>query len=211
MTMRRLPPSAVAALTSAGGRSAGAEAMLAIDARDVPGDDPRWPLTMRILDRSPEPDPERRLRDERVLWLGTTAPDGAPHLVPVWFTWDGSAFLVFSKPRAVKVRHIAAEPRVAIALGEPEDDFDVQLVDARAELLDRPTAELLPPAMLAKYADEMTRIGLGADEFAATYSQAIRIVPTRFLPWRGRTWLSGRLSTPPADRGRVRTLVPAWA
>jgi PPOX class probable F420-dependent enzyme len=166
---------------------------------------------MRILDLRAEPDPERRLRDERVLWLGTTAPDGAPHLVPVWFTWDGSAFLIFSKPGAVKVRHMAAEPRVAIALGEPEDDFDVQVVDARAELLDRPAAELLPPAMLAKYADEMTRVGLGADEFAATYSQAIRIVPTRFLPWRGRTWLSGRRSTPPADHRRVRTLVPAWA
>lgn len=166
---------------------------------------------MRFLHRRPDPDLQRRLSDERILWLGTTAPDGAPHLVPVWFTWDGSAFLVFSKPGAVKVRHIAAEPRVAIALGEPDDDFDVQLVDARAELLDRPTAELLPPALLAKYGVEMARIGLGADEYAATYSQAIRIVPTRFLPWRGRTWLSGDREPSVASERPVRTLVPAWA
>jgi PPOX class probable F420-dependent enzyme len=147
---------------------------------------------MRLPHRAFDPRLEERLRTERILWLGTTAPDGAPHLVPVWFAWDGSAFLVFSKPRAVKVRHMAAEPRVAVALGEPEDDFDVQLVDARAELLDRPTAELLPPAMLEKYAGDMAAIGLDAAEYAATYSQAIRIVPTRFLPWRGRSWLARR-------------------
>ena len=145
---------------------------------------------MRLPGRRIDPRLEDRLRTERILWLGTTAPDGAPHLVPIWYHWDGEAFLVFSKPGAVKVRHIAAEPRVAIALGEPDDDFDVQLVDARAELLDRPTAELLPPAMLAKYADRMAALGLDAREYAATYSQAVRIVPTRFLPWRGRSWLA---------------------
>lgn len=139
-----------------------------------------------------DPELEARLRDERVLWLGTTAPDGAPHLVPVWFVWDGHDFLVFSKPGAVKVRHISAEPRVAIALGEADDDFDVQLVDARAELLDEPTGAILPDDLLDKYADRMRAIGLDRDEYAATYSQPIRIRPTRFLPWRGRSWLAGR-------------------
>jgi PPOX class probable F420-dependent enzyme len=157
---------------------------------------------------------EDRLRNERILWLSTTSPDGAPHLVPVWFLWDGSAFLVFSKPHAVKVRHIAGEPRVAVALGEAEEDFDVQLVSAKARLLDRPTREILPPAMLQKYRRQMAEIGLDADTFAETYSQVIRIVPTHFKPWRGRSWLAGRsrdvpVAEPVADAPR--TLVPAWA
>ncbi len=91
--------------------------------------------------------------------------------MPVWFVWDGSAFVVFSKPGALKVRHIAAEPRVAIALGEPEDDFDVQLVSARAELVDRHGRPAPPGGLVAKYGTEMARIGLSAEEYAATYSQ----------------------------------------
>ncbi len=164
------------------------------DGRDGPGPSPRgWPACVSST-RGSDEHIEERLRSERVLWLGTTAADGAPHLVPVWFVWDGSAFIVFSKPGALKVRHIAAEPRVAIALGEPEDDFDVQLVSARAELIER-TDDAPPPELLAKYGVEMDRIGLTPEEYAATYSQAIRIVPTRFLPWRGRTWLAGRRQT----------------
>jgi PPOX class probable F420-dependent enzyme len=157
---------------------------------------------------------EDRLRNERILWLSTTSPDGAPHIVPVWFLWDGSAFLVFSKPHAVKVRHMASEPRVAVALGEAEDDFDVQLVAARARLLDQPTREILPPAMLHKYRRQMAEIGLDEATFAETYSQAIRIVPTRFKPWRGRSWLDGRSREVPLEEpgdGAPRTLVPAWA
>jgi hypothetical protein len=33
----------------------------------------------------------------------------------------------------------------------------------------------------------MALIGLSRDEFLATYSQLIRIRPTRFLAWHGRT------------------------
>lgn len=31
----------------------------------------------------------RFLAEEPVIWLSTVRPDGAPHLVPTWFAWDG--------------------------------------------------------------------------------------------------------------------------
>ena len=74
-----------------------------------------------------------------------------------------------------------------LALGDAEDDFDVGLLRGRAELLDQPTREVLPAAHLAKYAAKLAAIGLSAEEYAATYSQVIRIVPDDFLPWHGRT------------------------
>ena len=127
------------------------------------------------------------LESEPVVWLSTVRPDGAPHLVPIWFWWDGEALLVFSKPAAQKVRNLRAHPSVMLALGDAEDDFDVGLMRGRAELLDQPTAEVLPAAHLDKYADKLASIGLSAEEYAATYSQVIRIVPDDFLPWHGRT------------------------
>src|SRR6478735_96695 len=89
------------------------------------------------------------LEREPVVWLSTVRPDGGPHLVPTWFSWDGEALLVFSKPGAQKVRNLRANASVMLALGDAEDDFDVGLIEARAELDDRPTREVLPPGHLA--------------------------------------------------------------
>ena len=62
---------------------------------------------------------DRFLSSEPVVWLSTVRPDGAPHLVPIWFTWDGWSLLVFSKPGAQKVRNLRANPVAMLALGEP--------------------------------------------------------------------------------------------
>ena len=76
------------------------------------------------------------LDGERVVWLSTVRPDGTPHLVPTWFLWDGEALLVWSKPNAVKVRNLRANPRLMVALGDPAADFNVGLIEAAAELVD---------------------------------------------------------------------------
>jgi PPOX class probable F420-dependent enzyme len=128
-----------------------------------------------------------KLRSETVVWLSSVSADGSPHLVPIWFSWDGETVLIASKPFAKKVANLRANPSVMLALGEPDDDFDVGMVQGTAELLDSPAAAVLPPGYLAKYRTQMAAIGLTRDEFLQTYSQVIRIRPIRFLPWHGRT------------------------
>jgi len=128
----------------------------------------------------------RFLEEEPVVWLSTVRPNGAPHIVPIWFWFDGDAVLVFSKPEAQKVRNMRAHPAVMLGVGDPDDDFDVGLLEGRAEILDRPTADVLPPAHVEKYDSRMREIGLTASAYAATYSQVIRIVPHRYLGWHGR-------------------------
>ena len=130
---------------------------------------------------------DRLLRSEPVVWMSTVRPDGVPHLIPIWFSWDGDAILVASKPGAQKVRNLRANPVVMLALGKPDEDFDVGLLEGRAELLDVPAADVLPASHLKKYRAPMAAIGLTPEEFLATYTQVIRIVPTRYLPWHGRT------------------------
>lgn len=144
----------------------------------------------------------RRLRNEPVIWLSTVDAQGFPHIVPIWFVWDGEAFLVFSKPHARKVQAIRRQARVALALGEPRDDFDVQLIEGHATLLAASAAEVLSDTVIGreharKYAAELFVLGLDRPEYAATYSAVVRVVPTRFLPWRGR---GPRWSAPPLGR-----------
>jgi PPOX class probable F420-dependent enzyme len=151
------------------------------------------------------------LRSETTVWLSTVSADGTPHLVPIWFSWDGDRLFVASKPEAKKVRNLRSNPRLMIALGEPDEDFDVGLVEAEAELPEATTADLLPPDHLAKYARQMRQMGIDPAEYAETYSQPILIRPKRFLPWHGRSIpASARLAnpaTPSALRRAVDRLV----
>lgn len=146
------------------------------------------PLTSRIrslLRDDESSDPAARLRDEAVVWIAAVRTDGQPHLVPTWFTWDGQAFWIFSKPNSVKVRALRDEPRCMVAAGEPLDDFDVQLVEGRAELVDSPP-DTVRAAHARKYARALRRAGIAWEDYWATYGQAVRIQPGRFLPWHGR-------------------------
>lgn len=147
------------------------------------------------------------LRREPVVWLSTVRPDGGPHLVPIWFSWDGCEVLVASKPGAQKVRNLRANPSVMLALGETEDDFDVGLFEGRADLPTRPARELLPDEHVAKYRGQLAAIGLDRDEYLATYSQVIRIRPTRFLPWHGRSIPPSARPAAPPLAGRIPGIV----
>lgn len=135
----------------------------------------------------PTPRIDRFLRTEEVLWLSVVKADGMPHLVPIWFSWDGESILLVSKPDAVKIDAIRAEPRVMLALGDAEEDFDVALIEGIAELPDLPVATFLPERHWTKYAADLAGIGLTREEYLRTYSQPVRIRPSRFLGWHGRT------------------------
>lgn len=129
----------------------------------------------------------RFLETEPVMWLSSTRADGAPHLVPSWFIWDGEAVVMVSKPGAVKVRNLRTDPRAMLALGNAEDDFDIGLLEARANLLTEPTPLELPNGFLEKYEVRIAALGLTPAQFARTYSQVIRLVPVKALGWHGRT------------------------
>ncbi len=128
---------------------------------------------------------QRFLETEPVVWLSSIRTDGAPHLVPVWFVWDGEAIVIRSKPAARKVRNLRNDPRAMLALGDADDDFDVGLLEATARVDDAPAP--LPAPFLAKYRERISALGLTPDEFAATYSATIRLTPAKALGWHGRS------------------------
>lgn len=137
---------------------------------------------------------DRRLRTEPTVWLSSMRPDGRPHVVPVWFSWDGSVFDLFSKPHAQKVRNLREHPDVMLAVGKPDAEWDVELVEGTATVLDAPTAEVVAPTMFEKYAALMARAALDRETFVSTYSQPVRIHPTRFLGYGGRGWTDPALA-----------------
>ncbi len=131
---------------------------------------------------------ERALADDHVVWLSSVQRDGRPHVVPVWFHWDGERIVAFSKPNARKVDNLRDDPRVMLAVGTPGPDFEVELIEATAELPDAPAAEVIPEGFGAKYRELLRRAGLSVQRFAEVYSQPIVLRPVRFLGYGGRGW-----------------------
>ncbi len=125
---------------------------------------------------------DHRLCIEPIIWLSTVRPDGRPHLVPVWFLWDGQTILFFSQPRAQKVHNLLHRNQVVLALNADDEGEDIVIVEGEATLLPAGTVDATLPAFVAKYARLMARIGTSPEAMAASYTQAIQVTPRGFRP-----------------------------
>ncbi|MCE2392838.1 MAG: PPOX class F420-dependent oxidoreductase [Proteobacteria bacterium] len=84
----------------------------------------------------------KRLLDLRVFaHLATLMPDGSPKAEPVWVAREGDRVLVATDRRSLKARNIAADPRVALSLVDPDDPYEQLLIRGRV-VETRPDPEL---------------------------------------------------------------------
>jgi len=119
------------------------------------------------------------LRDDVVAWLVTVSADGTPVPTPVWFWWDGETLLVYSQPDKPKLRHISANPRVAVALGWDEVGDLRAVITGLAAVDASAPAAFEHPEYIEKYREEIARLGSNPEEFAGAYSVPIRIRATK--------------------------------
>jgi PPOX class probable F420-dependent enzyme len=118
----------------------------------------------------------RRLRESYVAWLTTVGTDGTPQPNPVWFIWDGEAtVLVYNRPDANRLSHVAARPQVALHLDGNGQGGDIVVLAGTAHRDDSG----LPPhenaEYVAKYGEGMARVSGSLAEFAAQYAVPLRI------------------------------------
>jgi PPOX class probable F420-dependent enzyme len=55
--------------------------------------------------------------------LGTLNPDGSPQVTPVWVDYDGKYVRVNSARGRMKDKNIRRDPRVALAIQDPENPY----------------------------------------------------------------------------------------
>ncbi len=124
----------------------------------------------------------QRLQSSLITWFISVRPDGRPHSIPVWFLWDGSNILVFSQPENQKIKNIRHNPHVVLSLDNTDDGGDVVTIEGTAELIS--LQELNLDAVLqaygAKYGGELKDMNTDLNSLVATYSQPIRVTPTKF-------------------------------
>jgi PPOX class probable F420-dependent enzyme len=122
---------------------------------------------------------QRRISQDKVVWLTTITDWGVPAPNPVWFAPDGDHLVVFSTPHARKVRNIEQRPAVTLHFNSNPDGGDVVVITGDA-MIGRGRQPSALGAYLEKYEASITGpLGMTVDEIDRTYTTEIRIRPTR--------------------------------
>jgi len=122
---------------------------------------------------------DRRLREERIIWLTTIGADNTPQPSPVWFLWDGAQILMYSQPDTPKIRNIARTPRIALNFDGDGRGGNIIVMTSTARVdTNAPPANQVAD-YVTKYQEGFKRIQVTPDGFAQSYSVPIRIIPQR--------------------------------
>jgi PPOX class probable F420-dependent enzyme len=121
----------------------------------------------------------RHLREDRVVWLTTVTPGGAPVPSPVWFWWDGEQTVrMFSLPGTARTRNLRANGKISLNFAGDGLGGDIVVLSGQATVGGDDSAATLTP-YAEKYAPGFERLKLTAEQFAAKYSEPITIRLTR--------------------------------
>jgi PPOX class probable F420-dependent enzyme len=116
--------------------------------------------------------------------VGTLRASGSPHVVPVWFRWDGEAVRIWSDEGRGWVRNVRRDPRVAFSVQEPQPPFAAVVMHGRAESRTSDTDDVSAEIrrITRRYIAETE-----ADEYVAGWAHLQTIVtirPDSISSWR---------------------------
>jgi PPOX class probable F420-dependent enzyme len=122
----------------------------------------------------------RHLREDRVVWMTTVTPAGAPVPSPVWFWWDEpDTVLVYSRAGVARLRNLEANPRVALHFPGDGQGGDIVVLSGTAAVDASAGPAHEHAAYAAKYAWGFERIGLSPEEFSRAYPVPLRVTLAR--------------------------------
>ena len=130
-----------------------------------------------------------------LLKLAHLKSDGWPMVVPLWYQWDGEAFLVVGRKRSEWVEDLRRDPRCAVCIEElAHPRIRKVLAQCTAEIVEGPAvgegSQWVPVAdeMAARYTGpdgpEQLKMSWGWERYL------VRLVPRdgRLLTWQGADW-----------------------
>src|SRR3982074_2036040 len=86
--------------------------------------------------------------------LATLHPDGSPQVTPVWVDFDGTHVVINTAKGRVKAKNLAREPRVAIALSDPDNPYRYVAIQGRVVEMTETGGDAHIDKMAKKYLDK---------------------------------------------------------
>jgi PPOX class probable F420-dependent enzyme len=100
--------------------------------------------------------------------LTTLMPDGSPQVTPVWVDYDGE-YLIFNSARGrQKDRNVRRDPRVAIAILDPDNPY--RYVEVRGHVVD------ITQEGADQSVDRLAKKYLGLDKYPYAQPGEVRVI-----------------------------------
>jgi PPOX class probable F420-dependent enzyme len=91
------------------------------------------------------------LRKKAFANLSTVNADGSPQVTPVWVDYDGTNLMVNTARGRVKSNNLEREPRVALAIADPENPYRYLGIQGRVTEMTETGADAHIDKMAMKY------------------------------------------------------------
>jgi len=118
--------------------------------------------------------------DEPNIAIIGTVKSGSPHMVPVWFTYDGKHFYVATS-ETQKVRNLRKDPHVTLLIAS-KDHRKVSVIEGRAEVYDDHGGQRIK-FLASRYMNDRV-IREKFIEFIMTMKRLIiKITPEKTISW----------------------------
>ncbi len=100
--------------------------------------------------------------------LATLMPDGRPQVTPVWCDYDGSHILVNSAKGRVKDRNMRRDPRVSLAIIDPDNPY--RYLEVRGHVVD------VTEGGASDHIHKMAKKYLGVDKYPYAQPGEVRVL-----------------------------------
>jgi PPOX class probable F420-dependent enzyme len=100
--------------------------------------------------------------------LATLMPDGHPQVTPVWVDFDGKHVIVNSAKGRVKDRNMRRDPRVSLAIIDPENPY--RYVEVRGRIVD------VTENGADQHIDKMAKKYLNMDRYPNRRADEVRVM-----------------------------------
>lgn len=130
---------------------------------------------------------DQYLSAPRLARVATVRPNGSPHVVPVWYEWDGTVLRFDTPPSFRKGKNLLHDPRLAVVIDSTQGGlrYSGVVLEGRATFVEDPAAAMV-------IAERIYRRYLGAEGVLSATPQKmlhgsahliIELAPTRVVTW----------------------------
>ncbi|BBC38141.1 Pyridoxamine 5-phosphate oxidase [Streptomyces graminofaciens] len=126
------------------------------------------------------------LTAQRTCRVATVSSDGAPHVSPLWFVWDGTSLWLYSITRSRRWAALRKDPRVAVVVDAGEEYGELRGVElsGTVEAVGEAPRTGEPHPELAEVERLFARKNFGLDEMPHDGRHAwLRLTPEAVASW----------------------------
>lgn len=119
------------------------------------------------------------LSEPNIAVVATTAMNGTPHAMPIWYLWRDGKVLFHTGPESKKMRNLRKNDRVSLVIDTKTAPYKVVVIEGRAREL--PGDEALGRVVAIHYLGQ--KFGEQYAERSTEPSTLVEVTPTKIISW----------------------------